>query len=81
MTLAVRAIVELFRIVKREDEVHRQILTFSVSHDHHVATSKNTPEPAKGFYQDCLIFYADDEETIMMPQDEEIFRSSRILKS
>ncbi|EAA27880.3 hypothetical protein GE21DRAFT_9475 [Neurospora crassa] len=34
MTLAVRAIVELFRIVKREDEVNRQILAFSVSHDH-----------------------------------------------
>jgi hypothetical protein len=34
MTLAVRAIVELFRIVKREREVHRQILAFSVSHDH-----------------------------------------------
>ncbi|KAK0655249.1 hypothetical protein B0T16DRAFT_363734 [Cercophora newfieldiana] len=33
MTLAVRAIVELFRLVKREDEVHRQILAFSVSHD------------------------------------------------
>ncbi|KAL2180645.1 uncharacterized protein P884DRAFT_192266 [Thermothelomyces heterothallicus CBS 202.75] len=34
MTLAVRAIVELFRAVKREDEVNRQILAFSVSHDH-----------------------------------------------
>lgn len=34
MTLAVRAIVELFRIVKREDEVNRQIVAFSVSHDH-----------------------------------------------
>ncbi|KAH8757869.1 hypothetical protein F5883DRAFT_363714, partial [Diaporthe sp. PMI_573] len=34
MTLAVRAIVELFRAVKREDEVHRRILAFSVSHDH-----------------------------------------------
>ncbi|KAK0708582.1 hypothetical protein B0H67DRAFT_603500 [Lasiosphaeris hirsuta] len=34
MTLAVRAIVELFRIVKREDEVNRQILAFSISHDH-----------------------------------------------
>ncbi|KAK0701362.1 hypothetical protein B0T21DRAFT_417201 [Apiosordaria backusii] len=33
MTLAVRAIVELFRAVKREDEVNRQILAFSVSHD------------------------------------------------
>jgi hypothetical protein len=34
MTLAVRGITELFRAVKREDEVHRQILAFSVSHDH-----------------------------------------------
>lgn len=34
MTLAVRAIVELFRVVKREDEVNRQILAFSISHDH-----------------------------------------------
>jgi hypothetical protein len=34
MTLAARAIVELFRLVKRENEVNRQILAFSVSHDH-----------------------------------------------
>ena len=34
MTMAARAIVELFRLVKRENEVHRQILSFSVSHDH-----------------------------------------------
>ena len=34
MTLAVRAIVELFRAIKREDEVNRKILAFSVSHDH-----------------------------------------------
>ncbi|KPM38404.1 hypothetical protein AK830_g8159 [Neonectria ditissima] len=34
MTLAVRAVAELFRAVKRSDEVHRQILAFSVSHDH-----------------------------------------------
>ena len=34
MTLAVRAVVELFRAVKREDEVHRQILAFSISQDH-----------------------------------------------
>lgn len=37
MTLAVRAIVELFRAVKREDEVNRQILAFSISHDHRSA--------------------------------------------
>ncbi|RYP63172.1 hypothetical protein DL771_009403 [Monosporascus sp. 5C6A] len=34
MTLAVRAVAELFRAVKRENEVHRQILSFSISHDH-----------------------------------------------
>ncbi|KAK4243454.1 hypothetical protein C7999DRAFT_44745 [Corynascus novoguineensis] len=33
MTLAVRGIVELFRAVKREDEVNRKILAFSISHD------------------------------------------------
>ncbi|KAK4242980.1 hypothetical protein C7999DRAFT_45091 [Corynascus novoguineensis] len=34
MTLAVRAIAKLFRAVKREDEVNRKILAFSVSYDH-----------------------------------------------
>ncbi|RYO97875.1 hypothetical protein DL766_007945 [Monosporascus sp. MC13-8B] len=34
MTLAVRAVAELCRAVKREGEVHRQILGFSISHDH-----------------------------------------------
>ena len=34
MTLAVRAIVELFRLVNREQELHREILAFSISHDH-----------------------------------------------
>lgn len=33
MTLAVRGIVDLVRLVKREDEVNRKILAFSVSHD------------------------------------------------
>jgi hypothetical protein len=32
-TLAVRAIVELFRLVGREMEVHQEILAFSISHD------------------------------------------------
>lgn len=35
MTLAVRGIAELFRLVKRQDEVNRQILAFSISHDDH----------------------------------------------
>ena len=34
MTFAVRGIAELFRLVKREKEVHREIVTFSISHDH-----------------------------------------------
>ncbi|KAI8722472.1 hypothetical protein NCS52_00391200 [Fusarium sp. LHS14.1] len=34
MTLAVRAVAELFRAVKREGEINRQILAFSISHDH-----------------------------------------------
>ena len=34
MTIAVRGIVELFRLVKREKELHREILAFSISHDH-----------------------------------------------
>lgn len=33
-TVIVRAIVELFRAVEREDEVNQQILAFSISHDH-----------------------------------------------
>ena len=34
MTLAVRAIVELFRYVGREKEIDREILAYSISHDH-----------------------------------------------
>lgn len=34
MTVAVRALIELFRLVKREKELDREILAFSVSHDH-----------------------------------------------
>ena len=33
MTIAVRAVVELFRLVNREKEVDREILAFSISHD------------------------------------------------
>lgn len=33
-TLAVRAVVELFRLVKCEKELDREILAFSISHDH-----------------------------------------------
>lgn len=34
MALATRGVVELFRLVKREEEINRQILSFSISHDH-----------------------------------------------
>ena len=34
MTLAVRDVVELFRLGGREKEIHREILAFSVAHDH-----------------------------------------------
>ena len=34
MTLAVRAVVELFRLVERESELHCELLAFSISHDH-----------------------------------------------
>jgi hypothetical protein len=34
MTLAVRGVVELFRLAKREKELHQEILAFSISHDH-----------------------------------------------
>jgi len=33
-TIAVRAVVELYRAVKREKELYREVLAFSVSHDH-----------------------------------------------
>lgn len=33
MTVAVRGIVELFRLVKREQEIHQEILAFAISHD------------------------------------------------
>lgn len=33
MTVAIRGVVELFRLVKREDQLHRKILAFSISHD------------------------------------------------
>lgn len=32
--LEIRGVVKLFRLVKREKELHRQILAFSISHDH-----------------------------------------------
>ena len=34
MTLAVRGVVELFRLLDREKELDREILAFSISHDH-----------------------------------------------
>lgn len=29
-----RTVVELFRLIKRENEINREILIFSISHDH-----------------------------------------------
>ena len=34
ITIAVRGIIELYKAVKREKELHREILAFSISHDH-----------------------------------------------
>lgn len=34
MTIAVRGVIELYKAVKREKELHREILAFSISHDH-----------------------------------------------
>ena len=34
MTITIRALVKLFRSVKREKELDQEILTFSISHDH-----------------------------------------------
>ena len=34
MTIAVRSVIELYRAVKREKELNREILAFSISHDH-----------------------------------------------
>jgi len=36
ITLAIRGIIELFRLVKREKELYREILAFLVSHDHRI---------------------------------------------
>ncbi|KAF7506537.1 hypothetical protein GJ744_011683 [Endocarpon pusillum] len=34
MTIAVRSVVELYRAIEREKEFNREILAFSISHDH-----------------------------------------------
>lgn len=34
MTIAVRGIVELFRLLNHEKELNREIIAFSISHDH-----------------------------------------------
>jgi hypothetical protein len=34
ITLAVRGIIKLFRLIKREKELYREILAFLISHDH-----------------------------------------------
>lgn len=34
MALAVRGVIELFKLAKKESTLHRELLTFSISHDH-----------------------------------------------
>ena len=34
MILAARAFTELYGLVKLEDELHREVFAFSISHDH-----------------------------------------------
>lgn len=36
MTMAVLGIVQLFKLVNRQEELHRKVLTFSVSHDYKI---------------------------------------------
>jgi hypothetical protein len=36
MTMAVRGVVELFRLMKRKKELHQEILAFSISHNHQI---------------------------------------------
>lgn len=36
MTIAVRGIVELFRLLKREKELYQEILAFLISHDYRI---------------------------------------------
>ncbi|KAK8147149.1 hypothetical protein G3M48_002047 [Beauveria asiatica] len=71
MTLAVRGIAELFRLVKRQDEVDRQIVAFSVSHDdssvrvyaHHASFADGGNGTAVKFYRHPVFkhdFTADD---------------------
>ncbi|KAF2258065.1 hypothetical protein CC78DRAFT_556724 [Lojkania enalia] len=43
ITLTVRAIVELFQLVKREQELYQQILAFSISYDHRSTTFYRHP--------------------------------------
>jgi hypothetical protein len=37
ITMAVRGIVDLFRLVKREKELHQETLAFSISYNHRTA--------------------------------------------
>jgi hypothetical protein len=41
--LVVRGIVELFRLVNREKELHREILAFLISHDHEIIRDQVLP--------------------------------------
>jgi hypothetical protein len=67
MTLAVRAVVELFRLVKKEEELNRVILAFSIAHnDTTVTISGHYPviDGAKTTYHRHLIrhFFFQNED-------------------
>ncbi|KAI9698636.1 MAG: hypothetical protein M1836_003745 [Candelina mexicana] len=54
MTIAVRSVIELYRAVKREKELDREILAFSISHDHRsVRIYGHYPV----IYEDKITFY------------------------
>ncbi|KMU72962.1 hypothetical protein CISG_09926 [Coccidioides immitis RMSCC 3703] len=52
MTLAVRGVVELFKLVGREEEVNREILAFSISHDHR--TIERYKRTLQGLRSSCI---------------------------
>ncbi|KAA6413764.1 MAG: hypothetical protein FRX48_02125 [Lasallia pustulata] len=67
MTLAVRGVAELYKVVKREKELQRDILAFSVSHDHE-------PMRLYGHYpvieEDKTTFYRHRIKKIYFPSEE-----------
>lgn len=69
MTPAVRAIVDFFRLVKRENEVNQQILAFSISHNErnvriysHYAVIKGKDTEYYRYPIDDFSFYCDGQQ-------------------